>query len=100
MRDYEENAFIKSMLDEKDPTGYSPHTQPWIGLHKSDSVSWDRPNWSARTVVRYENWAHNEPTDYQVFENLYKGVMCILLNLLCCIDYQNDRCLIRVYSTV
>ena len=75
VRNSAENEFIKRMLDDNDPTGYSPHSQPWIGLYQSDSASWVIPTWSDHTVVRYENWAPNEPADYQVCKKFNTGFM-------------------------
>ena len=66
VRNHDENEFLRSLLDDKDPTEWSPHSQPWVGLYQKVSTSWVSPRWSDWSVVRYQNWAPNEPTDYQV----------------------------------
>ena len=66
MRNEHENELIRNFVLAADST-FDPKAFPWIGLHHDATTSWDQPQWSDTSRVRFTNWARNEPSQlYQV----------------------------------
>ena len=76
-RNAEENDIIKSVLHRED-VYCEPQVFPWIGLWHHVSTSWDEPQWSDPTRVRYRLWARNEPSNYPVRRHIIHTIYIVI----------------------